>query len=73
LLHDAQEHPLLATAHRGDQHLTIGLPHLLHCHERAGDRSAGGAAGRCRPGREGGGIPGTTQARRTASRDEASS
>ncbi len=32
LLHDAQGHPLLATTHRGDQHLTIGLPHLLHCY-----------------------------------------
>lgn len=29
LLHDAQGHPLLATTHRGDQHLTIGLPHIL--------------------------------------------
>jgi hypothetical protein len=29
LLHDAQGHPLLATTHRGDQHLTIGLPQLL--------------------------------------------
>lgn len=38
LLHDAQGHPLLATTHRGDQHLTIGLPHLLHCHEQAIDQ-----------------------------------
>jgi hypothetical protein len=29
LLHDVQGHPLLATTHRGDQHLTIGLPQLL--------------------------------------------
>lgn len=29
LLHDAQGHPLLATTHRGDQHLTIGLPQVL--------------------------------------------
>ena len=29
LLHDAQGHPLLATTHRGDQHLTIGLPQIL--------------------------------------------
>src|SRR5712691_5515704 len=35
LLHDAQGHPLLATTHRGDQHLTIGLPHVLHCYEQA--------------------------------------
>jgi hypothetical protein len=26
LLHDEQGHPLLATTHRGDQHLTVGLP-----------------------------------------------
>jgi hypothetical protein len=26
LLHDAQGHPKLVTTHRGDQHLTIGLP-----------------------------------------------
>ena len=38
LLHDARGHPLLATTHRGDQHLTIGLPHLLHCHEQAIDQ-----------------------------------
>ncbi len=37
-LHDAQGHPLLATTHRGDQHLTIGLPHLLHCYEQAIDQ-----------------------------------
>jgi hypothetical protein len=29
LLHDAQGHPLLATTHRGDLHLTIGIPCLL--------------------------------------------
>jgi len=29
LLHDAQGHLLLATTHRGDQHLTIGLPQVL--------------------------------------------
>src|SRR5205814_7291924 len=38
VLHDAQGHPLLATTHRGDQHLTIGLPHLLHCYEQAIDQ-----------------------------------
>lgn len=26
LLHDASGHPVLATTHRGDQHLTVGLP-----------------------------------------------
>lgn len=29
LLHDEQGHPRLATTHRGDQHLTMGLPPLL--------------------------------------------
>jgi hypothetical protein len=38
LLHDAQGHPLLTTTHRGDQHLTMGLPHLLHCYEQAIDQ-----------------------------------
>ena len=38
LLHDAQGHPLLATTHRGDQHLTMGVPHLLHCYEQAIDQ-----------------------------------
>jgi len=35
VLHDVQAHPLLATTHRGDQHLTIGLPQMLHCYEQA--------------------------------------
>jgi len=34
LLHDAQGHPLLATTHRGDQHLTIGLPSILARYEQ---------------------------------------
>ena len=29
LLHDEQGHPRLATTHRGDQHLTMGLPAIL--------------------------------------------
>jgi len=29
LLHDEQGHPRLATTHRGDQHLTVGLPQIL--------------------------------------------
>jgi len=29
LLHDDQGHPRLATTHRGDQHLTMGLPPIL--------------------------------------------
>jgi hypothetical protein len=35
LLHDAQGHPLLATTHRGDLHLTAGLPELLARYEAA--------------------------------------
>jgi hypothetical protein len=34
LLHDAQGHPLLATTHRGDQHLTIGLPAIVKRYEQ---------------------------------------
>src|SRR6266404_8691553 len=37
VLHDAQGHPLLATTHRGDYHLTIGLPEMLRCYEQAID------------------------------------
>lgn len=35
VLHDAQGHPLQATTHRGDYHLTMGLPEMLHCYEQA--------------------------------------
>jgi hypothetical protein len=35
VLHVAQGHPLLATTHRGDYHLTLGLPCMLHRYERA--------------------------------------
>ncbi len=35
VLHDAQAHPLLATTHRGDQHLTIGVPQMLNRYEQA--------------------------------------
>lgn len=38
LLHDEQGHPLLATTHRGDQHLTIGLPSIVARYERVGER-----------------------------------
>ncbi len=37
VLHDQEGHPLLATTHRGDQHLTIGAPHLLLRYEQATD------------------------------------
>lgn len=33
LLHDEQGHPLLATTHRGDQHLTVGLPSIIARYE----------------------------------------
>ena len=35
VLHDARGHPLLATTHRGDHHLTLGLPSMLHRYEQA--------------------------------------
>ncbi len=35
VLHDADGHPLLATTHRGDHHLTMGFPQMLHCYEQA--------------------------------------
>src|SRR2546430_6382684 len=35
VLHDAQGHPLRASTHRGDQHLTLGLPYMLHRYEQA--------------------------------------
>jgi len=38
LLHDEQGHPLLATTHRGDQHLTVGLPSIVARYERLGER-----------------------------------
>jgi hypothetical protein len=36
-LHDDQGHPLLATTHRGDLHLTHGIPRVLTCYEQATD------------------------------------
>jgi hypothetical protein len=35
LLHDQEGHPLLVATHRGDQHLTIGLPAILAHYEQA--------------------------------------
>lgn len=35
VLHDQEGHPLLATTHRGDQHLTMGLPAILTHYEQA--------------------------------------
>jgi hypothetical protein len=37
VLHDQEGHPSLSTTHRGDQHLTIGTPQLLHRYEQATD------------------------------------
>ena len=34
LLHDEDGHPLLATTHRGDQHLIIGLPSIVTRYEQ---------------------------------------
>ncbi|WP_157506243.1 hypothetical protein [Ktedonobacter racemifer] len=35
VLHDQEGHPRLFTTHRGDQHLTIGLPVMLAHYEQA--------------------------------------
>ncbi len=40
LLHDAHGHPLLATTHRGDQHLTLGLPQITARYTEATGRPA---------------------------------
>jgi hypothetical protein len=40
VLHDQEGHPLLVTTHRGDQHLTVGLPAILTHYERAADLEA---------------------------------
>jgi hypothetical protein len=37
VLHDAEDHPLLAITHRGDYHLTLGLPCMLRQFEQAVD------------------------------------
>jgi hypothetical protein len=37
IVHDHQGHPLLVTTHRGDQHLTMGLPAILTYYEQAAD------------------------------------
>jgi hypothetical protein len=39
VFHDSQGHPLLATTHRGDYHLTVGLPKMLQCYEQATDQA----------------------------------
>jgi hypothetical protein len=42
LLHDEDGHPLLATTHRGDQHLTVGLPSIVaRFEQQAGVLSVG--------------------------------
>jgi len=35
VLHDHDGHPLLVTTHRGDQHLTMGLPSIITRYEQA--------------------------------------
>jgi hypothetical protein len=37
VLHDQEGRPLLVTTHRGDQHLTIGLPAIIVHYEQAAD------------------------------------
>ncbi len=39
LLHDEHGHPLLVTTHRGDQHLTAGVPALLARYEQHAEHS----------------------------------
>jgi len=39
LLHDEQGHPLFVTTHRGDQHLTVGVPALLARYEQHAEHS----------------------------------
>ena len=39
LLHDDRGHPLLATTHRGDQHLTVGLPSIIARYEQSEERA----------------------------------
>jgi hypothetical protein len=39
LLHDEQGHPLAVTTHRGDQHLTVGVPAFLTRYEQHAERS----------------------------------
>jgi hypothetical protein len=39
LLHEEQGHPRLATIHRGDQHLTVGLPAMLGRYEQAAGKA----------------------------------
>jgi hypothetical protein len=39
LLHDEHGHPLLATTHRGDLHLTKGIPQVLTSYEQATEAS----------------------------------
>jgi hypothetical protein len=39
LLHDEQGHPLFVTTHRGDQHLTVGVPTFLERYEQHAERS----------------------------------
>ena len=34
VLHDQEGHPLLVTTHRGDQHLTVGLPTIIARYEQ---------------------------------------
>jgi hypothetical protein len=35
VLHDQEGHPLLRMTHRGDQHLTVGLPAMIARYEQA--------------------------------------
>ena len=45
VLHDQEGHPLFVTTHRGDQHLTMGLPAIITRYELAADEASPGASG----------------------------
>ena len=44
VLHDQEGHPLFVTTHRGDQHLTMGLPAIITRYELAADEASPGAS-----------------------------
>jgi hypothetical protein len=45
VVHDQEGHPLFVTTHRGDQHLTMGLPAIITRYELAADEASPEASG----------------------------
>src|SRR5712691_451209 len=66
LLHDEQGHPLLATTHRVDQHLMVGLPSIIerYVHSKEHEKAQAGYRGSRRHGHR---IPGQFARRGTNS------